>query len=66
MESKKLSAEELSIIIPVYNSEKYLSQCLDSILKQEDFIYEIILIDDGSTDSTDCSGDESKLSGICG
>lgn len=52
MESKKLSAEELSIIIPVYNSEKYLSQCLDSILKQEDFMYEIILIDDGSTDSS--------------
>ena len=40
----------LSIIIPVYNSEKYLKQCLDSILAQASDDFEILLIDDGSTD----------------
>lgn len=41
-----------SIIIPVYNVEKYLPQCLDSIINQEIREYEIILVDDGSTDSS--------------
>ena len=40
----------LSIIIPVYNSEKYLSRCLDSILIQDCKNVEILLINDGSTD----------------
>lgn len=40
----------LSIIIPVYNSENYLEACIESILKQSFMDYEIILIDDGSTD----------------
>ncbi len=43
---------EVSIIIPVYNSEKYIAECLDSILKQEEIRKEIILVDDGSTDSS--------------
>lgn len=42
----------ISIIIPVYNVEKYLEQCLDSILKQTRNDYEVIMIDDGSTDSS--------------
>lgn len=41
----------LSIIVPVYNSEKYLRECLDSILRQDFGDYEIILIDDGSKDN---------------
>lgn len=41
-----------SIIIPAYNSEQYISKCLDSILKQNIDNYEIICVDDGSTDST--------------
>ena len=40
----------LSIIIPVYNAETYLEACMDSILNQSFKDYEIILVDDGSTD----------------
>ncbi len=42
----------LSIIIPVYNAKPYLSSCIDSILKQTWTDYEIILVDDGSTDGS--------------
>ncbi len=41
-----------SIIIPCYNVEKYIKQCLDSILIQNYDDYEVILVDDGSTDET--------------
>lgn len=42
----------LSIIIPMYNLEKYIAKCLDSIVSQIDKNVEIILIDDGSSDKT--------------
>ncbi len=42
----------ISIIIPVYNSEKYIRECLDSILEQDYEDYEMILIDDGSSDGS--------------
>lgn len=42
----------LSIIVPVYNVENYLCQCLDSLLAQNLSDYEIILVDDGSTDNS--------------
>ena len=42
----------LSVIIPVYNGEKYVARCLDSILCQNLLDYEILVIDDGSTDGT--------------
>ena len=42
----------ISIVIPVYNVEKYLKTCIESVLDQTYRDIEIILVDDGSTDST--------------
>ncbi len=43
---------KFSIILPVYNVEKFLAKCLDSILNQDFDDYEIIAVNDGSTDSS--------------
>lgn len=43
---------KVSVIVPVYNAEKYLEQCIDSIVNQTLKDIEIILIDDGSTDGS--------------
>lgn len=42
----------LSIIVPVYNTEKYVSKCIDSILNQSFRDFELIIVNDGSTDSS--------------
>lgn len=43
---------DISVIIPVYNSSKYLNKCLDSLVDQKYNNYEVILINDGSTDNS--------------
>ena len=43
---------DISVIIPIYNTEKYLPSCIDSVLCQKHVSLEIILVDDGSTDSS--------------
>ena len=42
----------ISVIVPVYNAEKYLNRCIDSILDQTFKDFELILVDDGSKDSS--------------
>ena len=44
----------VSIIVPVYNTEKYISECLDSLCQQNYSHIEIIAVDDGSTDNSLC------------
>ena len=43
---------KISVVIPVYNGEKYVSKCLESILKQDYKDFEIVIVDDGSTDES--------------
>lgn len=49
---------KISIVIPVYNVEKYLKQCLDSAVNQTLLEIEIICVDDGSTDNSGSILDE--------
>lgn len=48
----KSGSPSISVIIPVYNVEKYLERCLDSVLNQSFHDIEVICVDDGSTDSS--------------
>lgn len=48
----------ISVIIPVYNVEKYLAECVDSVLAQSYMDWEVILVDDGATDSSGTMCDE--------
>ena len=49
---------EIAVIVPVYNVEKYLPRCIDSILRQTYPEFKIILVDDGSTDASGMICDE--------
>lgn len=43
---------KISVIVPVYNAERYIRQCLDSVLTQDFADFELMIVDDGSTDSS--------------
>ena len=49
---------KISVIVPVYNTEKYLHRCIDSVLAQTYKDFELLLIDDGSKDSSGAICDE--------
>lgn len=52
MQNKDAQSDKISIIIPCFNVEKYIDRCMESVLNQTYRNLEIILVDDGSTDST--------------
>ena len=59
-------APDVSVIVPVYNSEYYLRECLDSVLLQQATSLELICVDDGSTDSSakiveDCAARDGRV-----
>ena len=47
-----------SVIVPVYGVEKYLNECVDSVLRQNFDNYEVILVNDGSKDNSPAICDE--------
>ena len=47
-----MGSPKISVIVPVYNAEKYLNRCIDSILEQTFADFELLLIDDGSKDKS--------------
>lgn len=52
-EKQYLYPDLISIILPIYNGEQYLRDCLESILKQKYHNFEVILVNDGSIDSSE-------------
>ncbi len=50
--SKERKEAEVAIVVPVYQAEKYLRQCVESVLAQTYSRWELILVDDGSDDSS--------------
>ena len=52
MSGERATSFDIAIIVPVYNVERYLNKCIDSILSQTYKPKQIILVDDGSTDAS--------------
>ena len=49
---------QFSVVVPVYNAEEYLLECIESVISQSFIDFELILVDDGSTDSSSKICDE--------
>ena len=47
-----MNLAKISVIIPVHNGERYLNECLDSVINQSYENIEIIIVDDGSSDNS--------------
>ena len=47
-----MEKDKVSVVVPIYNVENYLEECIESILNQTYSNIEVILIDDGSTDGS--------------
>ena len=56
----------ISIVVPVYNTEQFLERCIDSILIQDFSDYEVVIVDDGSTDRSAaiCDGYASRYQNV--
>ena len=56
----------LTIVVPAYNVENYIEQCLNSLINQTDKDFRVIIVDDGSTDNTAsiCKKYESESNGL--
>lgn len=56
---------QISVVIPVYNSESYLRNCLNSILQQKNQDFEVIMVNDGSKDKSGeiCDEYSKKING---
>ena len=52
MELNTMNNRKVSVIVPVYNAEKFLNKAIDSLVRQTLKDIEIILVDDGSTDNS--------------
>ncbi len=44
--------KKISVIVPVYNGEKYVEKCVEHLMKEKDFFHELIVVNDGSQDNT--------------
>ena len=55
---KKNRKIDMTVIVPVYNTEEYLPVCIDSLIRQDELCLEIILINDGSTDRSGSIADQ--------
>ena len=52
MITQNINDDKISVVVPIYNAENFLYECIESILSQENVNLELILVDDGSCDNS--------------